>query len=122
MSPSSSSRHSLKAQRRYGPAEIERLRRIRELQTLLGLELHEIAEQLEASDRLEALRAEYRAGPPPERRDEILLEGVAILERFRERVRSRQDWLETFAADLDGRIGLYRAALEEFGVCAPAGT
>jgi DNA-binding transcriptional MerR regulator len=115
----SSSRHSLKAQRRYGPAEIERLRRIRELQTLLGLELHEIGEQLEASDRLDALRAEYRAGPAPERRDEILLEGVVILERLRERVSRRQEWLETFADDLDSRIARHRSALEEFGVGAP---
>ena len=59
----SSSRHSLTAQRRYGSEEIERLRRIRELQTLLGLELHEIASHLQASDRLDALRAEYRSTP-----------------------------------------------------------
>jgi MerR family transcriptional regulator, repressor of the yfmOP operon len=118
----SSSRHSLTSQRRYGPEEIERLRRIRELQTLLGLELHEIGEQLDASDRLEALRAEYLAGPAPDRRDEILLEGVAILERFRERVRRRQEWLDTFADDLDMRIGRYRAALEEFGVTVSAGS
>lgn len=116
-----SSRHSLTAQRRYGSDEIERLRRIRELQTLVGLELHEIGEQLEASDRLDAIRAEYRAGPAPERRDQILLEGVAILERFRERVRDRQEWLDTFADDLDARIGRYRAALEEHGVGVPAG-
>jgi len=117
-----SSRHSLKAQRRYGSKEIERLRRIRELQTLLGLELHEIGEQLEASDRLEALRAEYRAGPPPERRDEILFEGVVILERFRERVRGRQEWLNTFADDLDARIDRHRAALAENGVGEPTGS
>jgi DNA-binding transcriptional MerR regulator len=117
-----SSRHSLTAQRRFGSVEIERLRRIRELQTLLGLELHEIGEQLEASDRLDALRAEYRAGPAPERRDEILLEGVVILERLRERVRGRQEWLETFADDLDARISRHLAALEEHGVGAPVVT
>lgn len=117
----SSSRHSLTAQRRYGSEEIERLRRIRELQTLLGLELHEIASHLQASDRLDALRAEYRSGPAPERRDEILLEGVAILERLRERVSSRQEWLEAFAGDLDARIARHHAALAEHGVVvAPA--
>jgi DNA-binding transcriptional MerR regulator len=115
----SSSRHSLTAQRRYGSHEIERLRRIRELQTLLGLELHEIGEQLQASDRLDALRAEYRSGPAPERRDEILLEGVAILERLRERVSRRQEWFEAFADDLDARIARNRATLEEHGVLAP---
>jgi DNA-binding transcriptional MerR regulator len=115
-----SSRQTETAQRRYGPDEIERLRRIRELQTLLGLELDEIAEHLGASDRLDGLQAEYRAGPPPERRDEILLEGLAILERLRERVRRRQEDLVTFADQLDSRVGRYHAALEEHGVRAPA--
>jgi len=114
----SSSRQSETAQRRYGPDEIERLRRVRELQTLLGLELDEIAEHLEASDRLDGLKAEYIAGPPPERRDEILLEGLVILERLRERVRERQTGLATFAAELEARIGRYQAALEERGVSA----
>ncbi len=63
-----SSRTSLGAQRRYGPAEIARLNQVRELQTLLGLELDEIGEYLDAFDRLEALREEYRSGPRPERR------------------------------------------------------
>jgi DNA-binding transcriptional MerR regulator len=116
----SSSRLSVTAQRRYGPPEIARLRHIRELQTLLGLDLDEIAEQLETSDRLDGLRAEYFAGPPPERRDEILEEGLAILERLRERVLSRQDALVTFAAELDARIARYHAAMAEHGVVAAA--
>jgi len=111
-----SSRQSETAQRRYGPEEVERLRRVRELQTLLGLELDEIAEHLEASDRLDGLREEYRAGPAPERRDEILLEGLAILERLREQVRERQEGLATFAAELEARIARYQAAMEEHGV------
>jgi DNA-binding transcriptional MerR regulator len=109
----SPSRQTVTAQRRYGAEEIERLRRIRELQTLLGLDLEEIGEQLEASDRLEGLRAEYRAGPPPERRDEILFEGLAILERLRERVLDRQERLVSFAEELKGRIGRYQAAMEQ---------
>jgi DNA-binding transcriptional MerR regulator len=109
----SPSRQTVTAQRRYGAEEIERLRRIRELQTLLGLDLEEIGEQLEASDRLEGLRAEYRAGPPPERRDEILFEGLAILERLRERVLDRQERLVSFAEELEGRIGRYQAAMEQ---------
>jgi DNA-binding transcriptional MerR regulator len=115
----SSSRQSETSQRRYGPDEIERLRRVRELQTLLGLELDEIAEHLGASDHLDGLREEYIAGPPPERRDEILLEGLAILERLRERVRERQQGLATFAAELEARIGRYQAALQQHGVSAP---
>jgi DNA-binding transcriptional MerR regulator len=117
----SPSRQTMTAQRRYGAEEIERLRRIRELQTLLGLDLEEIGEQLEASDRLEGIKAEYQTGPPRERRDEILAEGLAILERLRERVSDRQGRLASFAEELDGRIGRYHAAIEQQEVGAGAG-
>lgn len=105
-----SSRSSLGAQRRYGPAEIARLGQVRELQTLLGLELDEIGEYLDAFDRLDALRDEYRSGPRPERREAILSEGLAILDRLQARVRERQGRLDTFAAELEARAGRYRAA------------
>ena len=88
---------------------------MRELQTLLGLELDEIAEHFRASDRLDGLREEYLAGPPPGRRDEILLEGLAILERLRGRVRERQEGLATFAGELEARIGRYHAAFKVRG-------
>ncbi len=103
-------RTSLGSQRRYGPGEIARLNQVRELQMLLGLELHEIGEYLDAYDRLDALREEYRAGPPPERRDEILGEGMAILDRLQARVRERQARLDSFAAELEARAERYRAA------------
>ncbi len=115
-----SSRQSETAQRRYGPKEVDRLRQIRELQTELGLDLDEIGEQLQAWDRLEGLRAEYKAGPAPERRDEILSEGRAILERLRAKVQARQAWLSGFAAELDVRIGRYEAAMAERGVAVGA--
>jgi DNA-binding transcriptional MerR regulator len=108
----SSSRPTETSQRRYGPAEVERLRQIRELQTLLGLELDEIAEQLAATDRLEGIKAEYLAGPSPRRRDELLHEGLAILERLRLRVTERQERLQQFGDELDGRLARYRAAME----------
>jgi MerR family transcriptional regulator, repressor of the yfmOP operon len=105
-----SSRSSLGSQRRYGPDEIARLRQVRELQTLLGLELDEIGEYLDAFDRLDALREEYRSGPRPERREAILGEGMAILDRLQARVRERQAGLEVFAAELQARADRYRAA------------
>jgi len=105
-----SSRSSLGGQRRYGSAEIDRLNQVRKLQTLLGLELDEIGEHLDAFDRLDALRDEYRSGPLPERREEILSEGMAILDRLRARVRERQDRLDAFAAELDERAERYRSA------------
>jgi DNA-binding transcriptional MerR regulator len=101
------------SQRRYGPQEIERLQRIRELQTLLGLDLDEIGEQLAASDRLEGFRREYLSDPPPERRDEILAEGLVILERLRARVVERRLRLDQFAKELDERIAKYEKARRE---------
>jgi DNA-binding transcriptional MerR regulator len=107
----SSSRLTSTAQRRYGPDELARLRQIRELQTLLGLELDEIGEQLKAYDRLERIRAEYRKDAPPERRDAMLSEGLSILERLRERVSERRKNLDDFSDELDARIERYRAAI-----------
>jgi DNA-binding transcriptional MerR regulator len=99
-----STRTSSTAQRRYGPTELDRLRRIRELQTLLGLDLDEIGDQLNASDRLDGLRAEYRSGPPPERVEAILSESGEILRKLRQRVVERQDELAAFLAELDERL------------------
>src|SRR5579871_4640382 len=109
----SPSRLSASSQRKYGDAEIARLVQIRELQTLVGLELEEIAEHLQAFDRLDGLRAEYLGGAPPERRSQILDEGMAILERLRAKVSERQERLAGFAAQLDARVGRYRAAMAE---------
>lgn len=110
-----SSRSALGSQRRYGPDEVARVNQIRELQTLLGLELDEIGEYLGAVDRLDALREEYLSGPAPGRRDEILGEGMTILDRLQERVRERQRRLDLFAADLQARADRYRAAGREAG-------
>ena len=104
---------SVSAQRRYGPSELERLQQIRELQSLLGLDLDEIGEQLSAWDHLEELKAEYRAGPPRARREAILAEGLPILESLRRRVEERQHQLDDFASQLDKRIEKYHAAMSE---------
>ncbi|MHB8244470.1 MAG: MerR family transcriptional regulator [Acidimicrobiales bacterium] len=108
-----SNRPKATSQRRYGPAEIERLRHIRELQTLLGLDLEEISEQLRASDRLAGLKAEYRAGPPEERRDAILAESETLLYSLRERVVARQERLAGFRAELDERIARVKSRRDE---------
>jgi DNA-binding transcriptional MerR regulator len=100
----SSSRQSASSQRRYGEAEIERIRHIRELQTLLGLDLDEIAEHLQASDRLGGLKAEYRADPPEERREAILEESRTILRSLRARAVERQARLASFVEELDERL------------------
>lgn len=118
-----SERSSNTSQRRYGPDELKRLEQIKELQTLLGLDLDEIGEQLATSDRLEGLRQEYHSGAAPERREEIVSEGLAILERLRERVAERQERLAVFAEELDERIGRYLEAQRRGSrATRPAGT
>ncbi|MGO9195946.1 MAG: MerR family transcriptional regulator [Acidimicrobiales bacterium] len=106
----SSTRPTASAQRRYGASDVERLRHIRELQTLLGLDLDEIAAQLAVSDRLDGLRAEYRSGPPMERREAILEDALKILQSLRERVVERQERLAGFLGELDGRIARVETA------------
>lgn len=105
----SSSRPGAGSQRRFAAADIERLRRIKELQSLLGLDLDQIAEQLQAADRLELLREEYRAGPPAARREALVEEALDILSTLREKVVERQERLAAFLSDLDERISRARA-------------
>lgn len=100
----SPTRPSASGQRRYSESEIDRIRHIRELQTLLGLDLDEIAEHLQASDRLDGLREEYRAGPPEERREAILADARSILQALRQRAVERQERLAQFLTELDERI------------------
>jgi DNA-binding transcriptional MerR regulator len=100
----SSQRSSGSGQRRYSQGEIERIRHIRELQNLLGLDLDEIAGHLQATDRLDGLREEYRAGPPEERREAILEDAATILEALRRRAVERQERLTGFVAELDERL------------------
>jgi len=100
----SSQRSSGSGQRRYSEDEIQRIRHIRELQNLLGLDLDEIAGHLQATDRLDGLREEYRAGPPEERREAILDDAATILGALRRRAAERQERLAAFVAELDERI------------------
>jgi DNA-binding transcriptional MerR regulator len=116
----SSSRVSVTAQRRYGETEIARLRQIRELQTLLGLDLDEIGTHMASYDRLEALKAEYTAGVSAARRSEILVEGFGILEGLRAQVSDRLGHLTAFAGELDARLARYRSAWEAAPVAAEA--
>ncbi|HSS12027.1 MAG TPA: MerR family transcriptional regulator [Acidimicrobiales bacterium] len=99
--------------RRYDKTDVERLCRIRELQELMGFNLEEIAVVLQAEDRLAGLRAEWEAGQPPERREEMLNEARQLNQRLQSQVRAKLDRLGTFLTDLETRATRYEDVAAE---------
>jgi DNA-binding transcriptional MerR regulator len=104
----SPSGHSPGGARRYSDDDLARVRRIRELQQLVGFNLDEIRTILSAEDRLQTLRTEFRRSRSPEREEQLAAEAVEINDRLREDMRTKLARLETFLADLDARAVLYR--------------
>ena len=92
--------------RRYSADDLARVARIRELQTLLGLNLDEIAIVLRNEDRLAQIRKAYRdERTSDDERLRLSRECLALLESLRETVEAKRSALESFLADLDARIG-----------------
>jgi MerR family transcriptional regulator, repressor of the yfmOP operon len=92
--------------RRYSGDDLARVARIRELQTLLGLNLDEIAIVLRNEDRLAQIRRAYQdTRTSDEERSQLGRECLTLLESLRETVESKRAALESFLADLDARIG-----------------
>ena len=92
--------------RRYSADDLARVARIRELQTLLGLNLDEIAIVLGNEDRLAQIRRAYKdERTSDEERYQLGRECLALLESLRKTVEAKRAALESFLADLDARIG-----------------
>jgi MerR family transcriptional regulator, repressor of the yfmOP operon len=99
--------------RRYSQADLDRVTRIRELQSLLGLDLDEIAEVLANEDRLNDMRAAYwDSHTKPRQRRSILKQSLSIQEELRGTVQAKRDALDLFLADLDTRIARIQDLLE----------
>jgi MerR family transcriptional regulator, repressor of the yfmOP operon len=95
--------------RRYSADDLARVARIRELQTLLGLNLDEIAIVLRNEDRLAQIRKAYRdERTSDDQRLRLSRECLALLESLRETVEAKRSALESFRDDLDARIGRCR--------------
>jgi DNA-binding transcriptional MerR regulator len=95
--------------RRYSAEDLARVMRIRELQTLLGLNLDEIAIVLRNEDRLAQIRRAYRdERTSHEERLRLSRECLTLLENLRETVEAKRVALEAFLADLDVRLGKVR--------------
>jgi MerR family transcriptional regulator, repressor of the yfmOP operon len=92
--------------RRYSADDLARVARIRELQTLLGLNLDEIAIVLRNEDRLAQIRLAYKdTRTSDEERSQLGRECLTLLESLRDTVEAKRAALESFLADLDARIG-----------------
>lgn len=111
--------HSAGGARRYSRDDLERIVHIRELQSLLGLDLGEIRDILVGEDALAGLRREYRAGPEAARRREILAEASAINQKLRSVVAGRQDHLRAMMRSLEEKSARYDQLLAELGDESP---
>jgi MerR family transcriptional regulator, repressor of the yfmOP operon len=100
--------------RRYSDADLARVARIRELQTLLGLNLDEIAAVLHNEDRSAELKAVFldERTSAGERRA-IATESLSMVLELRTTVEAKQVALTAFLEDLDARLARIRAVLEE---------
>jgi len=89
--------------RYYTDDDLERVKYIRRLQNLMGLDLDRIRVFLNAEDELARLRAEYSAGPPHQREVEIAAEAVELYGRMADQVREKVGALEGFLAELEDK-------------------
>jgi MerR family transcriptional regulator, repressor of the yfmOP operon len=100
--------------RRYSPADLARVERIRELQTLLGLNLDEIAVLLRNEDRIAQIRQTWHdERTSAEERRQLTRECLVLQESLRDTVEAKRASLESFLADLDTRIVKGRGFLAE---------
>ena len=100
--------------RRYSPADLARVERIRELQTLLGLNLDEIAVLLRNEDRIAQIRQTWHdERTSAEERRQLTRECLVLQESLRDTVEAKRVALESFLADLDTRIVKGRGFLAE---------
>jgi DNA-binding transcriptional MerR regulator len=107
--------------RRYVEADRQRILRIRELQAIMGFNLDEIREILQADDRLAELRTEFHQGVTSERQRDIVLEAARLNARTQEQVLATIVILESFQSELEARADRYHEVAVELGVELPAG-
>ena len=92
--------------RRYSAEDLARVRRIRQLQTLLGLDLDEVAAVLRSEDRLAEIKRVFQDGDTSDaERLALARESLRLLRDLRATVAAKQRAIDGFLADLDARIG-----------------
>jgi MerR family transcriptional regulator, repressor of the yfmOP operon len=100
--------------RRYSGDDLARVARIRQLQTLLGLNLDEIAVVLRNEDRLAEIReACSREHTTAADRRGLAAESLRLQEELRATVQAKRQAIDGFLADLDARISRTRDLLNQ---------
>jgi DNA-binding transcriptional MerR regulator len=97
--------------RRYSQDDLARVARIRQLQTLLGLNLDEIAVVLRGEDRMAEIKAAYRRPASEAARKALREECLHLQNDLRTTVEAKRAAIEGFLADLDARIARTRDLL-----------
>jgi DNA-binding transcriptional MerR regulator len=90
--------------RLYADEDLARVRRIRELQQLLGFNLEEIRDVLGREDRLARLRLDYQAASDDGDRLRLLSEARAAYLDLRNAVADKIKRLESFRDELDAKM------------------
>jgi DNA-binding transcriptional MerR regulator len=100
--------------RRYSEDDLARVARIRQLQTLLGFNLEEVAVVLRNEDRMAQIRQAYhdRRTSGTARR-ELARESLQLQEDLRAAVEAKRLAIDGFLDDLDARIGRTRDLLAQ---------
>jgi DNA-binding transcriptional MerR regulator len=110
--------------RRYSDGDLARVDRIRQLQTLLGLNLDEISVVLHGEDRMNQIRQAYHQEDASDAdRRELATESLELQQHLRGTVESKRQAIEGFLADLDARITRTREFLSQMteSAASPAG-
>jgi DNA-binding transcriptional MerR regulator len=106
------------SERVYAGSEVERARRIRELQSLMGFSLAEIGVVLETEDVLDKLRHAYKANARPELQRQLLTNAMeandklvarlddtlARIKAFRDERMAKAKRLRAREQELDGKL------------------
>jgi DNA-binding transcriptional MerR regulator len=109
--------------RRYSEDDLARVARIRQLQTLLGLNLDEIAVVLGSEDRMAEIRRAYcHEDTSLAERRELVRESLELQRHLRAMVEAKREAIDGFLRDLDARIARASDLLAEMTAAEqPAG-
>lgn len=103
------------ADRLFDEADVERLRKIKQLREVIGFSLSEIAELLDSEDVRVELRNRFRATSDPAARAAMLRDAIALTEERLALIERKLAQVEAVRAEEVERLERLRAALAEVG-------